>query len=538
MANNGPVMLPQFQGTMYDIQRKQALAQALTQDAMQPINPGMPGAKISPWQSVAKLGNALLGSYLAGNAGQDMNQLGQQQYGAMLNMFGGGQPMGADSGSDASTLSVPADAPPDTQYGFTPPSVQQQPASPSGARPLGLSGMSPQQTAMAYMLDPSETMKAIIAQRGPTDFVKTIAQAGIDPNSALGRQLIQGQIAKQNFIEPTSVRPGGYVINNMTGQKEWMPHVQEGGMPVQDPNGNFTGAVVPQPGATGIEQAMSGAKAAGQAQYQVLNGFDAQGNPTYTTAYQAATGGGQPGATQPSPRSAAMFPGYQPPTGTVRPGLAPGEADARGVQAKANAERGVSIINDLANAKNDLFNYRELAQLSNEFNPGTGADSMYKVNGYLSRFLPSGLAPSDKELSSYQTFSKLATQIAAQQQKSLGGVADNTLQTLMKANPNPNMQRTTIQNVTSYLQGLSLARMGKASAYQQWLDNGNSPANEHKFESAWNQAYDPRVYMIAAMSPEQRSGYLGTLPAGTVKALQGKARIAAQNGFLRQDWLQ
>lgn len=71
---------------------------------------------------------------------------------------------------------------------------------------------------MGMIKDPSGFFNAYYNRNypQPTDFVKTLQAAGIDPNSQMGRQLIQQNIAKQNYQAPTSLRPGGWMLDPVT----------------------------------------------------------------------------------------------------------------------------------------------------------------------------------------------------------------------------------------------------------------------------------------------------------------------------------
>src|SRR5213595_3547647 len=88
-------VLPQFQGNLYDLQTKQAIAQALIQKGLQgdlqnyqPAGGGFAYVpKYGAGSIAAQLGNALLGNTLQRESGEGLSQLGAQQAAAYQQMF-------------------------------------------------------------------------------------------------------------------------------------------------------------------------------------------------------------------------------------------------------------------------------------------------------------------------------------------------------------------------------------------------------------------------------------------------------------------
>jgi len=124
----------------------------------------------------------------------------------------------------------------------------------------------------------------------PTDFVKTLQAAGIDPSSALGRQILQQNLAKQNYIAPVRATAGGGVYDPVSGRFTMTPKAIDGTVPVQLPNGQWAAQPV-----LGGQQAIAGAataQASGRATFAPMTYTDAQGVQHTTT--QAAFAGGAP----------------------------------------------------------------------------------------------------------------------------------------------------------------------------------------------------------------------------------------------------
>lgn len=312
MPNAGMVVLPQFQGNYYDLQRQQALAQALTQQALQGSQPA-PAAAVGPYQvqpkysmgaGIAQLGQALLASRMADKVSQGYGQLGAQQAQA----FGFGAP--AAQASDSSNAALAQGA----SQGDVGPTLtnaarmgsQQAPAQASGGlsvSPMNPLGLPPALAYTAYASDPAKYAEMQAAAYKPADIVSQIRAAGIDPNSALGRQLAQNALAKATAPDYVSGRPGGYMLNKSTGQMEQLPQVPEGFTAVQGSNG---WQIVPVQGGLGAIGESSSAKEAGKAQYELKEVWDptannGQGGYVQQTVANVAGAAGAPNANAPLP---------------------------------------------------------------------------------------------------------------------------------------------------------------------------------------------------------------------------------------------
>ncbi len=137
-------------------------------------------------------------------------------------------------------------------------------------------GMPVQQAAMMYLSNPDKYWEAQAGAYKPTDTSLMLRQAGINPTSALGRQIMQQAIAKQNYIAPTSLRPGGYMYDPTTGGMQQLPNVPEGFTAVRGQNGAWQ--VVPVQGGMEAISSESSAKAGGRAQFQLKEVWDPTAN--------------------------------------------------------------------------------------------------------------------------------------------------------------------------------------------------------------------------------------------------------------------
>jgi len=293
MPNAGMVVLPQFQGNYYDLQRQQALAQALTQQALQGSQPA-PAAAVGPYQvqpkysigaGIAQLGQALLASRMADRVSQGYNQLGAQQAQA----FGFGAPAAQADGSSNAALAQGA------SQGDVGPTLTNaarmdalQAAAPaqggSATSPMNPLGLPPALAYTAYASDPAKYAEMQAAAYKPTDMALMLRQAGIDPSSPLGRSVMQQAIVKANNIPLVAGRAGAPMYDYEGHVVAMAPKIPDNAIPTIQ-NGQVTG-VTGLPGATDIEAANATAKASGPASFNLQKVWNRQ---TKQYEFQPAT---------------------------------------------------------------------------------------------------------------------------------------------------------------------------------------------------------------------------------------------------------
>lgn len=307
MAGSTPFVLPQYQGSMYDLQRQQALANALMQGAMtQPQTPqaGTSGqytvaAHTSPLAPLSNIAQGLMANRIGQQAGQGMNALGQQQFQGLMSMLGGGagqspqlSPGSADGGvggAAAGSVANPfagsdggngsagtAASGPVNGVSAGPQLANNVGGGQGGGSPLNPLGMNPGMAAMMMMQSPDKYWETQAAAYKPADIVQQIRAAGIDPQSGLGRQIAQQALAKSNYIAPTSLRPGGFMYDPMSGTMQQMPSVPEGFTAQRGQNGQWQ--IVPVQGGLDAMGASAAAKAGGKAQYEIKEVWDPTAN--------------------------------------------------------------------------------------------------------------------------------------------------------------------------------------------------------------------------------------------------------------------
>lgn len=200
-------------------------------------------------------------------------------------------------------LSVPGLSLPGKPFVVDAPTVsapQQSPQPQGQPQGGGMFGVSPGDAFQYGMMmtqvgDPSgpELMKSALGFIAPTDFVKTLSAAGIDPSSQLGRQLVQQNLAKQNYIAPTRLGEGAY-FDPSRGVQGLPSQAPAGYMNVQDENGQWS--TVPVNGGVQAAANSAGAIKGAQSANSIINVKTASGAEVPMWAGTAAgRGAGMPG---------------------------------------------------------------------------------------------------------------------------------------------------------------------------------------------------------------------------------------------------
>lgn len=561
--NSSFAVLPQYQGDYLDVQRKQALAQALMGVAVQnggdQLNARGAGMRVMPrygiGQGLTQLGQAYLAAKLGNEANQGMRDLSANQ----MQFLMGAPSTPAAPASDTSSLpaaleqqqSVPLSMGVGADGGFTgsvdhkrsmllaamagekPAQSAQAPQQQGGflqpGAPNNPAGLPVQMAAQLYLSDPGKYWEVQAAQFKPADITAQIRAAGIDPTSQLGRQIAQQSVAKANYIAPTAFSGGGYVNNPMTGQMEQLPQVPEGFTAQRTPDGQW--AIVPAQGGPGAVESSARATAAGRAAVTPIQGYQ-NGAPVFTNQLAAATGGGGGGG---APVNTGRFGGYSAPAGgAVTPGLAPGVAEAAGVQANQNAKRSGSLVDSAAESPmrvNVLDNVLALSQ--GGVATGPTAEWKNKVKGVFADTI--GPESWKDDVSGFQEMKKFLKQNGLRAWSAAGGSGtDSQLNAAMEANPNDKMFPHAVRTMAQWAKAGELALQSKATAQDAWLArNQNNPAAQNQFESVWRQNYDPRIYQMKLMDPSELQAFVAKIPQSERATLMQKYSTAKQNGWIQ-----
>ena len=406
-------------------------------------------------------------------------------------------------------------------------------------------GMSPDALLGGMVAGPAELGKAMIAANAPTDLVKSLRAAGIDPDSSLGKQFLQQNLAKQNYIAPVNARPGTILRDPLDPSKiiAYNPHIPDGGMPQFDGRGNVTG-ISALPGAANVTQGMAAASASGKNSVEPMAGVDYKGQPVFTNKLDAATGGMQmpvagdrssfqiPPSVQQN-RNAGQLqilqgemqdPNLSPEDRAalsreitrVRPSAPPGFAESQSKLAGAGADRYIGLINQASDSPTRVNVYDNILKLSKEgVQTGPSADWSNKLKGYTASIpgVDSMFPGMKKDVSNYQEINKFMYQNAQRNWQAAGGTGtDSQLEAFSKSSPNSVMFPQALQAMAQWGKAGELALQGKVNAAQSWKDSqGGNVANQDNFERAWRNNFDPQLFQLKTMEPEQAAAYVANL---------------------------
>jgi hypothetical protein len=441
------------------------------------------------------------------------------------------------------------------------------PASPASA-PSGGSSMFgvPRDVGIPTLLfgGPQELAKTISSYNTPTDFQKLLAASGIDPSSALGKQLTQAQIAKLNNIPLQAGRAGAPMYNAQGEVVAMAPKIPDNAIP-QIENGRVVG-VTPLPGGNQIAQTNAYAAAAGKAQTTPMTAYKGM-NPVFTNQLVAA----QQGDVQPQPGVAGKFdfskdspeaisaaiesiPNPQDRANAraafekqlransqpLTPGLAPGVAESQGALAGGNAKRYNDALNLAADSKMRVNVYDNILNLSRE-GIQTGPTSQFQnnVKGVFASVpgVDSLFPGVQKDVSNFQELNKFLYQNAQRNWQAAGGTGtDAQLEAFSHSSPNDKMFPQALQAMAQWGKAGELALQGKTDAMQAWKDaQGGNVANLDQFEKVWRNNFDPVLYQLKVMDPAQQTAFVNNLKFSNPKgyqALMAKAQSLKQLGGL------
>lgn len=392
----------------------------------------------------------------------------------------------------------------------------------------------------------------------PTDFVKNLQAAGISPSSTIGRQLIQANIAKQNYMTPTRITSGGGLYDPATGRIMMTPAAASPGTQnIQLADGSWANVPV-QGGLQGVQNAAT-AQASGRAAFAPMT-YTTPDGVTHTTTqaqFAGATGASAPPAPTPDQQVQALAAqatdmakngvpqdvaqawlqnkvkalgiGYQPaqPQGAQAPGVAgpsPGFVAGQGDLAKNNVQDFAETQDngkEAALRMNVLDNVINLSQQG--IKTGPGSDWQNHVLGMAANIpgLSMALSGVQGNVAKFQEMQKFLNQAGMRSWQAAGGTqTDSQLNAAQHANPNSAQFPQALQTVARWVKAGDLASQSKANAQAQWMQaNGRDISKLDQFESEWRQHYDPLVFQLQTMAPEDAAAKIKSLSPREAKSL-------------------
>ena len=234
--------------------------------------------------------------------------------------------------------------------------------------------------------------------------------------------------------------------------------------------------------------------------------------------------GGVTAQNQPSYVPSGQF-GY----GTLAPGGAvntapPGSPESQKIRAEESEKRGAEL-----SARADTVPQRmaDLSVLEHEleiagpkFGPWIASEK--KLNQITNRIAGFNVSMTPEEVAATENFEKIANNIALNQAGALG-ITDQRVSTSMGANPNVHYSYLGNKGIIPILKGNEDAIKTKANA---WNDFKANPANRDvtytQFSRQFNQGFDPRVFQMHHMTPDQQDKFLANIPKKDQQSLARK----------------
>lgn len=543
----GILASPEYAGNVYDVQTKQALAQALLQKGLQgnlaAYQPAGGGFAYVPKMGI---GGALAGSVLPGllgsalqrQANQELTALGRQQQAALTRMLtpqtvtetiGGG---GAPGMVPAVVAGQPGVAgQPDAQALGA--ALAPQTVTRTTAAPLNPGNLDPNVALYLLNTAPEKYLENVLSYNKPAEVISQLRAAGIDPNSALGRQIGQQALAKATYQAPFVSKAGDIISdpNDVNRVLRVNPNIGEGMEVVTRSDGSKM--VVPIQGYTGTIGAIEGARAQARATGEESKIYNPE-TKRYEIAPRsvAIAGPGSAGGGLGTGRLGGA-PGAAP-GGRFAAGPALGAEQAEGVEGTEQAKRGIELDREAGAAPQQRLFIRELRQTMSGFDPGNPkADWALTMKKMVNTANPFGNTFDPHKIASQEQFNKAANQLAMAQFKDLGsGGAQSTLETAMKSNPNATISRLGNKGILDLLQGNVDAKERMGAEWQRWKES-NGPGSYSKFQTEWGKSYDPQVFMIPYQSKAEAAAMVNSMSPQERKVFQQKFNFAVQNGWIQ-----
>jgi len=542
-------------------QQRQQLANLLLQQGLAPMggteSVGGVAIRRSPLEGAAKIAALLSGQSLQNTANQQMGDLMARQQAAMMQAFGAGStgtPQGAQGAQP-----VPQGAPQGASGSATP----------AGA--MGLPGMSPMQSYMAYSMDPGKYMDSYLKGYTPNDTTVQARQGGVDPVVANRLALIKASTdpkilgMQQAGMSPEQIyasifgeavknaevdrKAGNAFWNPVTGQTGMVPKIPEGANPVGAPmpNGAIQG-VAAIPGNAGILEGNTAATGRGAAQNDMVtielpNGQKQAMTRSQFIDYANGQRGGytfdvRPG-TEAQVRTQLQNSGDFQALGAFdrqqaqrMPGVTTGQStqDAASAQAGGRGQQ-----DDLGKRFTDLRGRVAQSQTTNSYlesikgladSAATGkfSDKLNYVNSLLAPFSERAT----DEVTANNLLDKYANQITARLGQ--GGLGTDAARTLLSAAyPNAHMTKDAIKEAADNLMAANDMDKAKLSLLAA-PGNSRNAIQYQQIEQRFDQVADPRVWQLARMTPQQAQAYLSKLTPAQQADLRQRAATLKQMG--------
>lgn len=212
----------------------------------------------------------------------------------------------------------------------------------------------------------------------------------------------------------------------------------------------------------------------------------------------------------------------------LRTAQAPGAA----LDMEEQAKQGVALqhIADSVPQRKALLGELESITKSGDVNFGPGSDKWKGILAGAQR-----LYGGDSEtVAKYDTFNKLATQLAQQQFQSLGGTGTDTkLGSAISASPNTSLSNRSNADIIALLKGNEDAIKTKNNEWLKWKKKEGA-GSYADFSSDFNNKFDPRVFQGQYMAPKDKAAMLDGLSDSEYAKYKKDYDTAHKSGWLNK----
>lgn len=211
--------------------------------------------------------------------------------------------------------------------------------------------------------------------------------------------------------------------------------------------------------------------------------------------------------------------------------MVPGGEEAAGVTGASSGQRAVDL-STAAEAVPD--NKAALSQMSGALKGFRAGPLAGKWEGLVAP-LAQVLNVKSDQVASKEEFDKLAQRFAQRQFSILGGTGtDDKLEAAQKANPGSFLSELGNEKIIALLQGNEDAIAAKNQAWEEWQQKPDykGPQSYPQFTTDFNKAYDPRVFQLQHMAPEDQRKTIRDMNETELTKFKKSYKTAIERGWV------
>jgi hypothetical protein len=213
-------------------------------------------------------------------------------------------------------------------------------------------------------------------------------------------------------------------------------------------------------------------------------------------------------------------------------GLGPSEQSAltgMGSTSNAAAQTLHNAASDAPMRINLLNQARDVLQGIAATGPST--DQWNHIKSWLNNFGPSFLGSDPRQIANYDEFKKILTNYASSVSGSLGTGTDARLNAAVTGNANPNISKLANEDILAKTIAAEKMRAAQDYAFQQ---SGLTTDKFNKWQSQWNKAVDPNLFVFNSMSPAQRQVFVKRMNPTQLNTFRGQYNNAVAQGLIQE----